>query len=112
MGSDTKILPALDEGETYTDPDFLLVQTSTDHEGDSHTVIDRMFSAKREDDTGSWVCKTITARTRMSHGAALAMAKVYAAEHEVPVIYQHHEDARYAELPEFKSNDSANDDNQ
>lgn len=66
MTSDTKILPALEAGETFTDPDFLLVQTSTDCAGESHTVIDRMLAAKREDDTGSWVCKTITLRTKVS----------------------------------------------
>ena len=94
MGSDTKILPALGDGETYTDRDFLLVQTSTDDDGQSHTVIDRMFVTEAENDNDCWACETITATTKMSHGAALAMAKVYAQENQVPVIYHQHDDAR------------------
>lgn len=90
MDNDAKILPALDAGETYTDPDFLLVQTSTDSEGESVAEIDRMFSAKREDDTGSWVCKTITQRTKMSHQAAMELARIYAQQKEIPVIYERH----------------------
>lgn len=74
MVNDTRILPALDAGETYTDPDFLLVLKSTDSDGESVSEINRMFAAKREDDTGSWVCKTITHRTKMSHEAAMAVA--------------------------------------
>lgn len=90
MINDTRILPALDAGETYTDPDFLLVLTSTDSDGESVSEIDRMFAAKREDDTGSWVCKTITQRTKMSHEAAMALAKMYAEQKEIPVIYERH----------------------
>lgn len=97
MGGETKILPALGAGETYTEPDFLLVQTSTNKAGESLSVIDRMFAAKREDDTGSWVCKTITVKTKMSHQDALKMAKAYAAEHDVPVVYEQHDDEREAE---------------
>lgn len=102
MTSDTKILPALGAGETYTDPDFLLVQTSTDCDGESRTVIDRMFAAKREDDTGSWVCKTITLRTEMSHEAAVEVARVYAEENQVPVVYEQHDDQRETEKFEWK----------
>lgn len=94
MGGDTKILPALGVGETYSEPDFLLVQTSTNKEGESLSVIDRMFAAKREDDTGSWVCKTITVKTKMSHKEAVEMAKAYAEHHNVPVVYEQHDDER------------------
>lgn len=94
MGNDTTILPALELGETYTDPDFLLVQSSTDSDGETVSEIDRMFAAKREDDTGSWVCKTITTRTKMSHEAAMMLAKAYAQTHHVPVIYERYSDER------------------
>jgi len=94
MGGETKILPALGLGETYSEPDFLLVQTSTDTEGESLSVIDRMFAAKREDDTGSWVCKTITVKTKMSHDEAVEMAKAYAESNNIPVVYEQHDDER------------------
>lgn len=94
MGSETRIVPALGAGETYTEPDFLLVQTNTNTEGKSHSVIDRMFAAKREDDTGSWVCKTLTARTMMSHEEAVKVAEAYAKQHGVPVVYEQHDDER------------------
>ena len=93
MGSEPKILPALGDGETYTDRDFLLVQTSTDDGGQSHTVIDRMFATGRLNTADSWACETIAATTKMSHGTALAMAKVYAREHQVHVIYHQHDGA-------------------
>lgn len=94
MIKDTRILPALDSGETYTDPDFLLVQTSTDSDGETVSEIDRMFAAKREEDTSSWVCKAITQRTKMSHEAAMALAKMYAERKDIPVIYERHTDVR------------------
>lgn len=102
MTSDTRILPALDTGETYTDQDFLIVQTSTDCNGDSHTVIDRLFAAQREDNTGSWLCKTITLRNKMSHEAAVEIARVYAEENHVPVVYQQHDDQREEENLEWQ----------
>lgn len=94
MGGETKILPALGVGETYSEPDFLLVQTSTNKEGESLSVIDRMFAAKREDDTGSWVCKTITVKTKMSHAEAVKMAKAYAESNDIPIVYEQHDDER------------------
>lgn len=88
MDSSTRVLPALDMGETYTDPDFLLVQTNTDRHGQTLADIDRMFAKKRESDSGSWGCKSITSRTKMSHEAALGLARAYAEKHEIPVIYE------------------------
>lgn len=103
MATNPKIRPALGAGETYSDPDFLLVQTSTDCNGESHSEIDRMFNAKREDDTGSWVCKTLTGRTKMSHEDAIAMARAYAEHHQVPLIYEQHDDERVAQKFEWKN---------
>lgn len=102
MSTNPRILPALGAGETYSDPDFLLVQTSTDSNGESHSEIDRMFTAKREEDTGSWVCKTLTARTRMPHEQAIAVAKAYAEHNQVPLIYEQHNDERCDEKFEWK----------
>jgi hypothetical protein len=102
MTSNTRILPALDTGETYTDPDFLIVQTSTDCTGESRTVIDRMFSAKREGDFAGWICKTITLRNKMTHEAAVDIARAYAEENHVPVVYQQHDDLRLTEECEWQ----------
>ena len=56
-----------------------------------------MFAAKREDDTGSWVCKTITVKTKMSHEEAVKMAQAYAESNGIPVVYEQHDDERYSE---------------
>jgi len=103
MGRKPRILPALEPGETYNDADFLLVRTNTDCYGASTTVIDRMLTAKRDDDSGSWICKTVANGTKISHEAALAMAREFADKHEIPVIYQEHIDERATQQFEWNA---------
>ena len=103
MGSRTKIKPALGPGETYNDEDFLLVRTHTDLYGTSATSIDRMLTAKREDDNGSWICKTISSDSKISHEAALEAALAFAAKHEIPIIYAEHHDERAAQQFDWKA---------
>jgi hypothetical protein len=103
MGSRTKILPALGPGETYNDEDFLLVRTQTDVYGTSTTSIDRMLTAKRETDTGGWICKTISGDAKISHEAALEAALEFAAKHEIPIIYAEHFDERATQQFDWKS---------
>ena len=103
MECKVQIRPALGPGETYNDADFLLVHTNTNREGVSTTAIDRMFAAKREDDTGSWICKTISSQTIMSHEAALKEALTYADKHNVPIVYEEHNDERVIERLDWKA---------
>ena len=107
MGSKARIIPALGPGETYNDEDFLLVRTHTDVYGQSTTTIDRMLTAKREDDKGSWICKTISNEARISHEQALVAASSFAAKHDIPVIYVEHNDERAAQSYDWKPTASA-----
>ena len=91
MGVNTKVLPALEPGETYTEDDFLLVQTSTSNDGQTTADIERMFTMKREDDEERWGFKTVTSMMKMSREEAMVLAKAYAESHDIPVIYEHHD---------------------
>lgn len=97
MNGKTRIVPALGPGETYNDDDFLLVCTYTDLYGQSTTTIDRMLATKREDDTGSWVCKTISNEAAISHEEAVELASAFANAHAIPIIYVEHNDERAAQ---------------
>lgn len=94
MGRKTRIIPALGPGETYNDDDFLLVRTHTDVYGQSTTTIDRMLTAKRETDTGGWICKTISSEAEIPHEVAVELASEFAQKHAIPVIYVEHIDER------------------
>lgn len=91
MGINTRVLPALEPGETYTDPDFLLVQTSTSSDGQTTADIERMFTMKRENDRERWGFKTVTSMTKMSRKDAMILAQAYAESHDIPVIYEQHD---------------------
>jgi len=91
MGINAKVLPALEPGETYTDQDFLLVQTNTGSDGQTTADIERMFTMKREDDEERWGFKTVTSMTKMSREDAMILAQAYAESHDIPVIYEQHD---------------------
>jgi hypothetical protein len=88
--SEVRVLPALDPGESYVDPAFMLVETALDENGESVTTIEHVTS--RDEGSGvRWQIATLGQAVPLSHAAALEWAVSYAASRGVPVVYERDE---------------------
>ncbi len=85
--SDVRVLPALDPGESYVDPNFLLVETVLDDDGDGITTIDhvrnRVVNGKQR-----WDVATLGQSVSMTHESAREWAVSYAASRDIPLVYE------------------------
>jgi hypothetical protein len=95
--SEIRILPALDPGESYVDPTFVLVETALDESSEPVTTIvhvaSRIVGSKVR-----WHVSTLGQSVPLTHGSALMWAVSFAASRDVPIVY-HRDDstsARYA----------------
>lgn len=92
-----RILPALDPGESYVEPTFVLVETTLDERGEPVTTIEHVTSHT----VGSklrWQVSTLGQSVPLTHTSALMWAVSFAASRDVPIVY-HRDDstsARYA----------------
>jgi hypothetical protein len=103
--SEVRILPALETGESYTDPVFVLVETVIDERGESVTTIEQLHS-RLVDGRPRWSVRTVGHSVPLSHRAACEWAVSYAASRNIPLVYERDE-ARYAAafsaMPELAS---------
>ncbi len=88
--TDVRILPALDPGESYIEPSFLMVETTLDEQGKIVTSIDHVFADVGKD----WEVKALGHSVPLTHPAAREWAVAYAASHEVPLVYERDETNR------------------
>ncbi|HVY64977.1 MAG TPA: hypothetical protein VHH11_09175 [Gammaproteobacteria bacterium] len=97
--TEVRIEKALDPGESYVDPAFLLVETRFDDGGEPVTTIEYLATQ-----TGQakprWQVVTLGQSVPLSHAAALEWAVSFAASRDIPVVYER-EEARspYAATP-------------
>ncbi|HZF29591.1 MAG TPA: hypothetical protein VE907_10760 [Gammaproteobacteria bacterium] len=85
--TEVRILPALEPGDSYVDPVFVLVETSLDDRGEPVTTIDHM-STKQVDGRDRWNVMTLGQSVPMTHSAALEWAVSYAASRNIPLVYE------------------------
>ena len=87
-----KILPDVRFTETYSESNFLRVHTHPRQGDESATVatIEHMFVGT-SDENSSWRCELIVDEESMSKQDALFIARAYAREQCVPVIYERHD---------------------
>ena len=85
--TEVRILPALEPGDSYVDPVFVLVETSLDDCGEPVTTIDHM-STKQVDGRDRWNVTTLGQSVPMTHAAALEWAVSYAASRSIPLVYE------------------------
>jgi len=92
-----RILPALDPGESYVDPAFVLVETTVDGSDETTTTIEHVASDP-VDGKLRWRITTVGQSVPLSHAGALEWAVSFAAMHDIPIVYQRDEGrvARYA----------------
>jgi len=95
--SEVRILPALDPGESYVEPTFMLVETTVDGLGEPVTTIEHVAS-RVVGGKLRWQIVSLGQSVPLSHGGALEWAVSFAASRDVPVVYQRDDsrDKRYA----------------
>jgi hypothetical protein len=90
-----KLKPAIRPTETYTETNFLRLHTVAVSEDESRHALRRAtieHLAQGPDDSSRWTCQTIVDGEEMTRDDALMIARGYAAEHDIPVIYECHSD--------------------
>jgi len=95
--SEVRILPALDPGESYVEPTFVLVETGLDPSGEPVTRIDYVAS-RIVGNKLRWDITTLGQSVPLTHGSALEWAVSFAASRDARVVYQRDDSrsARYA----------------
>ncbi len=84
--TDVRILPALESGESYIEPRFLMVETTVDQQGETVTSINHVTAVGTD-----WGVKALGHSVALTHPAALEWAVAYAASREVPLVYEQDE---------------------
>jgi hypothetical protein len=84
------VLPALDPGESYVEPAFVLVETAAGDDGGTITAIDLIQSGATRGGYG-WTVKTLGQAVPLSHAAACEWAVSYAASRNIPIVYERNE---------------------
>jgi hypothetical protein len=84
--SEVRVLPALDPGESYVEPKFVLVETALDEHEEPITTIEHVAS-RVVGRKLRWHVVTLGQSVPLSHAAALEWAVSFAASREVPVVY-------------------------
>jgi hypothetical protein len=88
--ADVRILKALDPGESYIEPTFVLVETSIDRHGEASTTIEHVTSYTLRG-RPRWKIVTLGQSVPLSHASALEWAVSFAASRDIPVVYQRDE---------------------
>jgi hypothetical protein len=87
------VKPSIRPTETYTEPNFLRVYTVgqvAPRNGRLATIEHLSYSAAGGKSRSGWSCTTIVDGEAMSKEDALFIARSYAVEHNIPVIYESH----------------------
>jgi hypothetical protein len=90
-----RVKPSIRPTETYTEPNFLRVYTAGQSEPSRQrlaTIEHLSYSAKDGGGRSGWSCTTIVDGEAMSKEDAMFIARSYAVENEIPVIYECHAD--------------------
>ncbi len=98
--SEIRVLPALDAGESYVEPAFLLVETTVDGGGEPVTTIEQ-FASRVVGEKARWQVSTLGQSVALTHSSALEWAVSFAASRQVPIVYHRDDSAslRYAATP-------------
>jgi hypothetical protein len=85
--TEVRTLKALEPGESYVDPAFVLVETATDERGEPITTIEHVAS-QPSSGRPRWKVVTLGQSVPLSHAAALEWAVSFAASRDIPVVYE------------------------
>ena len=85
--SEVRIRPALEPGDSYVDPNFLLVETALGEHGDTITTIDHV-TVQTVDGREKWTVQTLGQSVPVDHAGALEWSVSYAASRNIPLVYE------------------------
>lgn len=87
-----RLKPSIRPTETYTEPNFLRLHTAPAGEESAARLvtIEHMSYRSKEDGEGGWSCQTIVDHESMTAEDAIFIARSYATENGIPVIYECH----------------------
>ena len=88
--TEVRILKALEPGESYVDPAFVLVETHFDDAGEAVTTIEHVLSQPTSSKP-CWKVVTLGQWVPLSHAGALEWAVSFAASRSIPVVYEREE---------------------
>jgi hypothetical protein len=88
--AEVRIQKALEPGESYVDPAFVLVETALADDGGPTTTIEHVANELVDGKT-RWQIVTLGQSVPLSHAAALEWAVSFAASRNIPVVYEHDE---------------------
>ena len=84
-----KLRPSLRSTETYTEANFLRLYTDAgDHRRDGLVTLEHFSYGVGNGGPRGWSCQTIVDGEQMSRQDAVFIARSYAREHGIPVIYE------------------------
>jgi len=84
---EVRIRAALDPGESYVDPTFLLVETALGEDGETVTTIEHLANVAVAG-RSRWQITTLGQSVPLSHAAALEWAVSFAASRDIPIVYE------------------------
>ncbi len=91
-----RVQPDIRPTETFTENNFLRVHTFPDPRDPQVTLanVEHLFYGPDPEraNTPSWQCKTVTDNEPLSRDDAMFIARAYAKEMGIPVIYESHDD--------------------
>jgi hypothetical protein len=85
--TEVRIRRALEPGESYVDPAFMLVETLVEDDGETTTTIEHLASYV-VNGRSRWKITTLGQSVPLSHAGALEWAVSFAAMRDIPVVYQ------------------------
>lgn len=85
--------PTVRTTDTYTEPDFVRVYTRIgDGDGSLATIEHFSYRPAGAGDRSGWRCLTVADDEAMSREDALFIARSYAEQNGIPVVYEAHDD--------------------
>ena len=87
--TDVRVLPAVNPGDTSIEPDFVVVETTVDEGGDTMTSIAHVSGANDQ----GWGLRSLGHLAASTHSMARRWAIAYAADREIPLVYERDETA-------------------
>jgi len=85
-----KLKPSVRSTETFTEANFLRLHTEGEGRADNVVTLEHFSYSASDGARPGWSCQTIVDSEKMSRADAIFIARSYAAENGVPVIYEYH----------------------
>jgi len=85
--AEVRIHKALEPGESYVDPAFVLVETTLAEDGGPVTTIEHVANRVVNGKT-RWDVVTLGQSVPLSHASALEWAVSFAASRNIPIVYE------------------------